>query len=265
MEKVTLTIDLLDLMKYLVRKWWILALSALVVAGATFCVSYYCIAPTYTADIMLYVNNTSNSKSSGSPNISTSELSAAQSLVDTYIVILQSRTTYESVREASGEEFAFSSYKNMIQAAAVNNTEIFSVKVTTTNPNRSANIANAIASTLPDTIAATVDGSSVRVVQKAQVPSAPAGPHFLRNTAIGFIIGFLLCAAVLIIRKIFDDSIRDEDYLTTAYPEIPLLAIVPDVSTGKRYGYYRSRYYKREYYKKDYGSAQKSQDGGAQS
>lgn len=259
MENEEITIDILDLLKHLLKKWWLLAIVTIAVGVVVFCVSYFYITPTYSADIMLYVNNTSNTQGSNPSNISNSELSAAQSLVDTYIVILQSRTTYDSVCEQSGETFSFNQYKDMIQAAAVNNTEIFRVKVTTTNPNRSATIANAIASVLPTIIGKTVDGSSVRVVQYAEVPTTQAAPNCTKNAMIGMIVGFLLCAFIIVLRKVFDDSIRDEDYFAQAYPDIPLLSVIPDISTGKRYG---KSYYRKHYYKTDYASKQNVQEGG---
>ncbi len=54
------------------------------------------------------------------------------------------------------------------------------------------------------------------------------------------LLGLVLSAAAVILAGMFDDNIRSEDYLAQAYPEIPLLAVIPDMVGGKHSGgYYR--------------------------
>lgn len=125
----------------------------------------------------------------------------------------------------------------MIEASAVNSTEIFEVTVTSTDPEEAENIANTIAVMLPDKIAAIVDGSSVRIVDYAIVPSHRAAPSYTKNTAIGMVLGFVLSCAVVICMELFDETVRTEDYLTQTYPDIPLLAVVPDMDASKNHGY----------------------------
>lgn len=51
----------------------------------------------------------------------------------------------------------------MVQAEAVNSTEVFSIDVTSPDPQEAELIANAIADILPDRIADIVEGSSVKI------------------------------------------------------------------------------------------------------
>ena len=91
------TIDLLHIVRTLWRKIWIICLAAVIAGGIGFGLSAFIIKPTYSSTIMLYVNNSSFSLGNTSFSISSSEITAAQSLVKTYGEILNNRTTLERV------------------------------------------------------------------------------------------------------------------------------------------------------------------------
>ena len=241
-ETDEIEIDLIKLMQVLLRKAKIIIAITLLVALAAFLITYYLITPTYTSTAMMYVNNSSISVGSTSFSISSAELTAAQSLVDTYIVILKSRTTLEDIIEREDLEYDYDELYDMIDSDAVNSTEIFEIDVTSHDPYEAERIANTIAEVLPDRIASIVDGSDVRIVDYAVVPSERTSPSYTLNTVIGALVGFLLAAAIVILRYLFDDQIHEEEYLTQTYPDIPLLAVVPDMlaSEGKSHYYYSS-------------------------
>ncbi len=234
-------IDLLRLFKSVLQKIWAVILSAVIFGAATFGFTYLLIEPTYEARTLLYVNNSSFSVGNTSFNISTSSLSAAQELVNTYIVILKARTSLNEIIEYADIDRSYLELKDMISAAPVNSTEIFEVVVTSTNPAESEKIANAIATLLPKRIAEIVDGSSVRVVDYAIVPTSRSGPSYAKNTFIGIIIGIVISVAIIILRDLFDVFVREEQYLSQTYP-YPILAAIPNMRNTKPSGYYTSDY-----------------------
>ena len=232
-------IDLRELFGVLARRAWLIVLVALLLGALTFGYTYFFIEPQYQASVLLYVNNSDISLGSTSFSISNADLTAAQKLVDTYVVILESRTAINEIIEESGVDYDYEDMKEMISASAVNSTEVFEVVVTSPSPTEAELIANTIANVLPDKIADIVAGSDVRIVDYAVVPSHRYSPSYTRNTAIGILLGAVLCAGVLILAHIFNENIRTEDYLTTTYPDIPLLAVIPDMAvTKQRSGYY---------------------------
>lgn len=234
-------IDLLRLFKSVLQKIWAVILSAVIFGATTFGFTYLLIEPTYEARTLLYVNNSSFSVGNTSFNISTSSLSAAQELVNTYIVILKARTSLNEIIEYADIDRSYLELKDMISAAPVNSTEIFEVVVTSTNPAESEKIANAIATLLPKRIAEIVDGSSVRVVDYAIVPTSRSGPSYAKNTFIGIIIGIVISVAIIILRDLFDVFVREEQYLSQTYP-YPILAAIPNMRNTKSSGYYTSDY-----------------------
>ena len=233
-----MVIDLVQLAKALWRRAWAIVLAMVVFGGAAFSYAYFIITPLYKASAMLYVNN--SSLSVGSTKVDLSDLNAAQSLVDTYIVILKTRTTLEEVIDAAGLSYDYETLSDMIEAGAVNSTEVFSIEVTSPDPQEAEKIANTIAELLPDRIAEIVDGSSVRIVDYAVVPSQKASPSLSRYTLLGLLLGAVISCGVIVLTVLFDEQIRDEDYVRETF-DLPLLAAVPDLTAkgGGNY-YYRS-------------------------
>ncbi len=233
-------IDLLEVAKALLHRWWALVLAVVIFGAAAFGYTYFFIDPLYQSSTLLYVNNSDISLGATSFTISNADLTAAQKLVNTYVVILKSRTALSEVIEEAGLNYSYEELKDMISAAAVNSTEVFEVVVTSKDPAEAERIANTIANVLPEKIADIVSGSDVRIVDYAVIPSHRSSPSYTRNTAIGMLLGLVLSAAAVILAGMFDDNIRSEDYLAQAYPDIPLLAVIPDMVGGKHSGgYYR--------------------------
>lgn len=233
-------IDLLSMLGTLLKKWWIMALSAVLGVAIVGGYSYLFIVPRYQSSILLYVNNSSISIGSTSVSISSGELSAAKTLVDTYCVILSARLTLEDVIEKAELDYSYEELKSMIRAGSENNTEVFRVTVTSTDPEESCKIANTIAAVLPEKIADVVDGSSVKIVDMAVVPAARSSPSYSRYAAIGMLLGIVISAAGILLCTYLNDTISSSDWIVESFKEeCPVISVIPkDGSKGKKYGKY---------------------------
>lgn len=241
------TIDLLELAKALWKNILIIALVAVLVGFMAFGYTAFMVKPQYQATASLYVNNSSFSLGATSFSISNADLSASNSLVSVYIYILQSRTTMEDVIKEADLSYTPEELSKMVSAKGVSSTGAFEVTVTSNNPAEAELIANTIAQILPDRISEIVDGSSVRIVDYAVIPSHRAGPSMVKNTAVGILAGGFLAAAVVILRFLLDDRskvmIKSADELREMYPDIQVLAMIPDMRVSeKKSGYYSSYY-----------------------
>ena len=245
-------IDLLHIFETLLSKIWIIIIAGLIGASLTFSYATFMITPMYQSSAMFYVNNNNLSIGGTSFSISSSDISASQSLVDTYIVILKTRNTLETVIEKSHLPYSYGQLSGMVSASSVNGTEVFRVVVTSPDPVEACKIANGIADVLPDKISEIVSGSGAKVVDYAVVNSTKISPSIRKYTAIGLLAGVVLACAVIILQDIFDDTIRDDNYLLSQYQDIPTLAVIPNLFNDQSGSYYYNNYaYKYgAYYKK---------------
>lgn len=236
-------IDLLYLAKCVWHRAWIVVLATIAAAAIGFAYSAFIIQPKYSSSILLYVNNSSISVGNTSFSISSSEITAAQSLVKTYTIILNNRTTLEEVIERSQVPYTYEELGQMIEAGPVNNTEIMSVKVTSTDPYEAAKIVNCIAEVLPKRISVIINGTSMEVVDAGVPDLQKVSPSITKYTAMGMFIGAAVSIFIIVLLAIMDNTIHDEDYVLQTYG-FPVLAKVPDLvdsGSGKsKYGYYAS-------------------------
>lgn len=249
-------IDLLQLFRALWRNALVIILIAILFGGLAFGGTYMFISPKYEASAMMYVNNSSVSFGNTSVSITSGELSAAQTLVNTYIVILKSRTTLDEVIQESGVPYTVEQLAKMVTASAVSGTGIFRISVESSSPTEAELLANTIARVLPDRISDIMDGSSVRIVDYAIVPAHRSSPSYTKNTAIGVLVGVVLVAGIICLREILtsgeDVIIHTTDDLNELFPDIPVLAVVPDMRNTSKKGYYSA-------YSSYYGSDKKKE------
>ena len=231
-----MVIDLVQLAKALWRRAWAIVLAMIICGGAAFSYAYFLVTPLYQASAMMYVNN--SSVSVGSTQVDLSDLNAAQSLVETYLVILKTRGTLEEVIEVADVPYTYEQLSGMITAGAVNSTEVFEIQVTSADPQEAEKLANTIADLLPERISQIIDGSSAKIVDYAVVPSHKSSPSISRYTMMGLLLGAVISCGVIILFELFDEQIRDEDYVRETF-DLPLLAAVPDLLSKSRENYYR--------------------------
>ena len=255
-KKENIEIDLKRIFLALWSRAWIVILAGIVCAAVAFSYAYFLITPTYASSVTIYVNNTYVYNTQG---FSSSQLTAAQDLADTYMVILKSRSVLNKVAEKTNLGYSGKALSGMISAHAINETEVFEVEVTCTDYKHAAAIANAIADVLPDKISEVVEGSSVKVVDYAEENQGAVGPSYKKYVVLGAAVGILLSAVVVILVDITDTTIVSEEYLSNVYPKTPLLAVIS--GTGNSKSGYRKGY--RGYYRGYYQTTKKKQGASA--
>ena len=230
-------IDVKRLLNAVVQRAWLVGLVSVMCAVLVFIGTFFFVTPQYKSSAMFYVNNSDISVGGTSLNITASDISASRGLVDTYIVILNTRETLNYVIDYADVDMSCSQLQQMISAEAVEETEVFRVTVTHPDPYKAEKLANAIAQILPKRISSIVEGSYAKVVDSAVVPSSPSSPSYTKNTIIGFAVGLLVTIAVIVLREVLDVSIRKEEDIQQCCNH-PVLASVPDMTAPSKGGYY---------------------------
>lgn len=248
-------LDLLKLLRALWKRIWLVVISMALVGALCFSYAVLLVTPLYKSTAMMYVNNSSISL--GAASFTISELNAAKSLMDVYVIILKSRTTLEEVIEQADLDYTYAQLNNMVEAASVNETEVFRITATSSDPAEAELIVDTIVDILPDRIADIVDGSSVRVVDYAIRPTTRSSPSYTRYAFVGMVLGAVISCAAVVILELMDTTVKDEDYLRQTFG-IPVLAVVPDVYAHQKSSYkkYYNSYYHHSYY--DNGVREKS-------
>ena len=235
-----LEIDLMRLLSALRHKVWIILLAAAVCGAAAFGITEFLITPMYQSDVLLYINN--NRSEVSSDTVSQSDLTASQSLAETYVAILGSRSVLSEAARQAGGKYTESELQSMMSASAVNETELLRITVTGADPQDTMLLANAVADVSSAAMMKTVDACNVQIVDRADAPDSPSSPDVPRNTALGFLVGILLSAAFIVLRELTDTVIRSEKDLNTVFEDLPVLGVIPKLDNrafknDEKYGY----------------------------
>jgi capsular exopolysaccharide synthesis family protein len=234
-----LSVDLGRALQALLKNGLLIGLVAVLCALVVFAGTFFLVTPKYESAAMFYVNNNNLSFGDTSVSISSGDLSTSRNLVDSYIVILNTRATLKDVIDYAGVPYTEKELQKMISANAVNDTEIFRVVVNSPDPQEAEKIASAIAYILPKRIGTIIDGTTAKVVDTAVVPSSSSSPNYIINAVVGFLIGFVVMAGVIVLRTILDINIRTEDDVTQSCQH-PILAEVPDMNAHSKGSSYYS-------------------------
>ena len=240
-KQETQEIDLLKLLKELWKRAWIIIAAAFVCGVAFFAYTFLFITPQYQSSALLYVNNNSLDIGSTKLSITSGDINASNSLIDTYVVILKSRTTLEKAIEEGALPYNYEQLRSKVTGSSEGNTPVFKITVTDPNPEMAATICNRIVEIMVDKnsgISGIVEGSSVNVIDYAVVSRSASSPSYMKNTAIGMLLGFVVACGLIILRSLMDSTIREEEFLLDKYKNIPVLSTIPDLTEGSSGGYY---------------------------
>lgn len=200
-------------------------LATMVCAIVSGCVTEFFITPKYsTSCSMIVYNNAENVSTNRTAN--SNDLAASQQLVKTYIFVLTSDAVLEEVIKTLDLNMSTGALKSMISCSQHDETEIFRVGVTSTDPVLSANICNAIADVAPEQIAKKIKAGGVEIIDHAKVPSSPSSPNLKRNVLIGAALGFLVSFIGFFGYELFDTTITSEKDIEREF-DVPLLGSIP--------------------------------------
>ncbi len=225
-ENREIEIDLKKIFTMLKKRLIFIVLVGLIGATISGCITNFFITPQYTTNVKLYVSsNTDNLLGSGG-SISQNELDASTRLVNTYLVVVRSDNFLEKVADRLGDGTTASAIKSMISCSQIDETLAFQVNVTSSNPQRAADVANAIAETCPSEIVRVLKVGGVEVIDYAKVPTSPSSPNLKKNVLIGLIAGLALSFVFFFIKEMFDTRIITSKDLEKDF-SIPVLGSIP--------------------------------------
>ncbi len=223
MEDVT-EISLEEIIKLLLKhKLLIISLSILGIL-ISLAVTTLLIKEEYVSVSKLYVYTDTTNE-----NIS-QELTAlnyAQKVVNTYIEMISTRSFYEKIIEDTKLDYTVEDLTKKVEYESLNQTEVFSVNVTTNAPEDSEAIARSITKIAPDVIKSFQENASLKIVDPATLPSKPSSPNLKLNLAVGLLAGLMLAVFIVFLINLFDNTIKSEEELLERY-KLPVLASIPD-------------------------------------
>ena len=224
-------IDILELCGVVLSKIWIVIVSALIVAAATYLFCTFLVTPKYESTTKIYVINRQNSES-----LTYSDLQSGTQLTKDYQELVTSRPVLEEVKAELGLDIENEKFKKTITVSVPTDTRIVSITAEDTDPYMARAIADRVRISAAQHIANVMNTEAVNVVEEANLPTEISSPKIVRDTAIGAVIGAFIAVMIIIIIYIMDDTIKNPDDVER-YLGISVLGSIPvldeEVVSGK--------------------------------
>lgn len=213
-------IDLLELCYMLLRHVKLLATCLLAGAVLAGVVTKFLITPIYTASSQIYIFTKTTSVTS------LADLQIGTQLASDFEILGTSRPVIERVIRDLRLD---TTYEQLLQTITVNNlsnSRILEITVENPDPQLACDISNAMAESLSLRVAEIMNTDQPSIVADAVVPAKPSSPSLKRNVLLGALLGFVLCAGVLVVKFLLDDTIKTAEDVEK-YLHINTLAAIP--------------------------------------
>lgn len=228
--------ELLDYLAVLRKRWVSVVATALVVVAAV--VGYTLTStPQYQATTRLFFavpgGETVSDLAQGS--------SFTEKQMSSYAEVATSPLVLGPVIGELGLDQSAEQLRGSIRATVPVNTVILELTAGSTDPARAAALANAVGGQLAEVVAdlypERADGTQTvlaTTLSQAVVPNAPASPNFLRNIAIGLLLGLGLGVGVALLQEAMDTKIRSSRDVAVNTQRPVLASILYDPGTTSR-------------------------------
>lgn len=262
------TIDLIVLLKVLTEHVIPIAIVTVLAAVIGYVLASFIIPKRYTSSALMYVENIADKQADAA--MTTSDLSAAQKLVNTCAILFTSDQLMSELSDKLDNKYTASSLKSMTTIDSVNETEVLKLSVVSGDPDDSYTIVNTLLELSTKEFKRVIKNGSIETVSEPTVPKTHSYPSAMRFTIIALLIGFAVSYFFYLIREMLDIKVKHDDDLAQLY-NIPVFAEILDFETAgksssKSYKYYKySKYKSYNHYDTSYDSYDSSNNVGKDS
>lgn len=214
------TIDLVELLYRLLGSWKLILCLALVGAIIMGVYTVYFVTPVYQATSTIYVLSRSDSA------INMSDLQIGTALTKDYIKVFDMWEVHEEVISKLDLPYSYSQAKGMLSVVNASDTRMLDITVKSASAEEAALMANEYARVVSQFIADTMSTDKPSIMSVALVPSNPVSPNKTKNVMLGFIMGAMLAAGIVVIKSLLDDRYKTAEEIRR-YTGLVTLAVVP--------------------------------------
>ena len=251
-----LDIDFKDLALLILKKFWLIVIAfALMFSYKWFFVEQKRV-PTWTSRATMYVTNSNETKyyySTSDTYSSSNLIKTCAEVIGTNLVRTQIADQLNSVEQAkvdaaAAEGKTYTPYEynawniGSIQISSVRETEVMSISVTNSDPDRAVDVCNAILKVVPKVLKEKIMVGAANPLDEAQAPYKGNLPTMKSAVMFG-LIGAAAVAVLIVVVYLLDNRIRSKEEITQQYG-IPVLSDIPNfnVKSKERYQtYYEHR------------------------
>ncbi|MGX7419731.1 YveK family protein [Carnobacterium gallinarum] len=172
--------------------------------------TFFFITPKYSASTQVLVNRATD------PNATTqfADLQTDVQMINTYKDIIKNNVILDDVRKELKIATTTDQLMSKIEIVTQQNSQVFAIKVTDSDPYVAADIANTVAKVFQEKISGIYTSvQNVRQISQAVPNSSQISPRPAINMMIGLVLGLLLGIGSSFLLEFLDKTVRDEKFI----------------------------------------------------
>lgn len=222
-------IDLLEIADLLWHRAWLIVMCMIAGAVLGFGISRFLITEQFESTTKVYILNKNDNNT-----LTYSDVQLGSQLTKDYAVLIKSRDVLEQVMEDCGLSESYGAFSKRVNVETLSDTRIIAITVTDPMPVNAQILANRIREVAADHIKNVTDVQAVNVAEEANLPESPASPNVFKWTAISALLGAFLCAVVILVHFMLDDTIKTSDDVEK-YLGLSTLGMIPMKEEPEKY------------------------------
>ena len=223
-----LEINIRDLLRLILRKWWIFAICILIFGSASYIWTNYFVVPVYSSSTTLYVG-----KNTESEGIQTSDLSLGTILIQDYRELARSKLVAREVIEEMGlQNMNPASLAGRIGVSQRGESRVIQISVNDTNPQMAMELTNKVAEVLKKKITEIMQIENVQIIDKAELQPYPISPNKRLNYMIGVILGLIAGMGIILLIIYLDNTVKTPEDVKK-HLGLPVIGTIPSFKVYK--------------------------------
>ncbi|GAB2480810.1 Wzz/FepE/Etk N-terminal domain-containing protein [Alkalibacterium psychrotolerans] len=170
--------------------------------------TFFMVTPEYSSTTQLLVN-----RAEGADTIQQSDINTNIQLINTYKDIITGPVILDEVRDELNMTTSHAGLSNRLSISSENNSQVFSIRVTDTNPYNAALIANTTADVFQESLPDIMNVDNVTVISVAEANTSPISPNHTLNMAIGVVLGAMIGVGIAFLIEFLDNTVKDERFI----------------------------------------------------
>lgn len=227
-----LEVNIGELIFVLLRKWWLIGMSAMLLAVAFMIGTKLTVTPMYQSVTKIFVLSQQDGN-----YLTSTDIQLSSYLTKDYAELIKSRTVAQEVINRLNLNMSPEALMGRVTVQTKSDTRIVTIVVQNENPELAQRLANVIREVSAIQIMNVMGVQAVNMVDEANLPTAPTGPNIKKNMLMGAAWGILVSSALILLPYLLNDTIKsDED--VERYLNLSVLALIPtnEPTTNKKRG-----------------------------
>ncbi len=222
MEERYNEISLMELLKYLLKYWWMTIIFTSLAVGISYYVTQNYITPIYESKTTLFIGKESGSLA----GINLQELNVNDRLVVDYRELIHTNQVVDEVIRNLNLNTTASKLRKIVKVSTVNDSRFIYVSVKNPNPEVAQMIANEFSIILKDKAEEIIGAKNIYIVDEAALPKKPVSPRLVNNMVVGGLVGIFASNFLAFIFFSLKSTISTEAELEKVL-NLPVIGVIP--------------------------------------